>query len=266
MADSFIVTTGLHSSADTDSRAMELSGQLAAPYVKRGATGIVRILAETGACYALIVQADRLVLSDGDIVYSYHPNMLLVRGLNVLRDWRDVFLDATEFRAGETVLDCTLGFACEASLAALAVGPTGQIIGLESQPALAAVTRAGLADFALETPPLRDAMRRVQVLTEDYTSFLARASERSFDVITFDPFFDERLEGSQHSVSPLVRFGDNRPLDSGAVLRAREVARRRVVVKHPRFTPLAPELSSIAARTITSRKGQTAYSIFDPAE
>jgi len=264
MPESFAVTTGLTSASDTIKRAIEIAGQLDAPYIRRRGRGIASILADTGADYVLIVQADRLALSDGATLYYYHPNMLLVRGLNVLRGMRDLYVDAAQFKPGESVLDCTLGFACEASLAALAVGPEGHVTGLESEPALATLTRIGLAEFSLATPPLREAMRRVNVITSDYASFIQTAHGKSFDVVSFDPFFDERIDGSEHSVNPLARFGNNRPLDAAAVLRAREVARRRVILKHPRNATLPPELAALFPRVIASRKGPTAYSLFEP--
>jgi tRNA1(Val) A37 N6-methylase TrmN6 len=191
--------------------------------------------------------------------------MLLVRGLNVLRGVRDLFLDAAQFLAGESVLDCTLGFGCEASLAALAVGNTGRVTGLESSPALAALTRHGMASFALATPQLREAMRRVNVLTADYESYLNAACPKSVDIIAFDPFFDARIEGSEHSLNPLARFGDNRPLSVAAVLRATIVAQRRVILKHPANQELPAQLQRLQRSMIRSRKAQTAYSIFDAA-
>lgn len=251
-------------SPESVSRAHALSVELSAQYCERDGRSIGRILTESGSDFALVVQASRLTLSDGATVYSYHPNMLLVRGLNVLRKSRDVFLDAAEFRPGESALDCTLGFGCEASLASLAVGPAGRVLGLESSPALAAVTRAGMAEFPLQTPMLREAMRRVDVLRADYTRFLEDAAGGSFDVVCFDPFFDERIEGSEHAVSPLVRYGDPRPLNETALMRARRVARRRVILKHPRFAVLPDRLLDARASVVTSRKGPTAYSLFDP--
>ena len=266
MTGAFVVTTGITATPDTVQRAIDLSLRLKAKYVERAGSGISAILARSKASYALIVQADRLALSDGLVLYSFHPNMLLIRGLNVLRKWRDLYFDAAEFKEGESVLDCTVGFACEASLAALAVGPSGRVVGLESMPALAAVTQAGLADFKLETTALRDAMRRVVIVCADYSAYLLRAIPGSFDVVAFDPFFDAPLEGTQHAVTPLAHFGDKRPLDVDAVLRARLIARRRVIVKHPRFAQLPGDLVSMRMRLVESRKGQTAYSVFDPVD
>ncbi|HEY3331410.1 MAG TPA: class I SAM-dependent methyltransferase [Capsulimonadaceae bacterium] len=258
----FVVTTGMTASPDTVSQAEAVATELGVSFVRRRGIGISRILAESGAEFVVVVQASRLLLHDGVTEYAYHPNMLLVRGLNVLRGWRDVYVDACEFREGESVLDCTLGFGCEASLASLAVGETGRVVGLESEPALALLSRTGLRDFKLETPVLKAAMGRIDVVCADYSVYLADAADYSFDVVCLDPFFDERISGSEHSVSPLARFGNPRPLDDNAVLRARRVARRRVVVKHPRYTELPESLVAVREAVIVGRKAQTAYSVF----
>ena len=80
------------------------------------------------------------------------------------------------------------------------------------------------------------------VVTADHRDFLPRCAAGAFDVVYFDPFFAERLAGSENSVSPLAHFGDPMPLDTAAVQEARRVARRRVVIKHPKYEPLPPEL------------------------
>ncbi|MDR3710286.1 MAG: class I SAM-dependent methyltransferase [Capsulimonadaceae bacterium] len=260
---STIVTTGLAKNEAASARATEIATELGAPFVPRDGTGILRLLRRHEADVALIVQAGRLLLSDGTVEYSYHPNMLLVRGLNILRNWRDLFFDAAEMSEGESVLDCTLGFGCEASLAALAVGETGRVVGLESNPALAVVTREGLREFHLDTKPLAAAMRRVAVVHADYQTYLPGLAPGAFDLIAFDPFFDERLEGSEHTVGPLARFGDQRPLDPASVLLARQIATRRVVVKHPSHVELPAELVAVRTKEMSARKGQTAYSVFD---
>jgi len=57
--------------------------------------------------------------------------------------------------------------------------------------------------------------------------------------------FGERLAGSENSVSPLAHFGDPTPLQTFAVQEARRIARRRVVIKHPKYEPLPPELAAL---------------------
>jgi len=257
------VTTAVKPTPDTEAQARALADELAAPFVPRQARALPLLLTATHAARLLVVAADRLRLHDGDTgaAYFFHPNMFLVRGSAVLHGQPDHFLQATGLGAGDRLLDCTLGFASEAGLAALAVGASGGVVGLESEPALAAVTRAGLQAFPMSSAPLAEAMRRVRVVRADYRGYLADCASAAFDAVYFDPFFPERLSGSEASVSPLFVFGNPAPLDAQAVLEARRVARRRVVIKHPRHVPLPPPLPGLVTEAVGSRKSRVVYSV-----
>jgi 16S rRNA (guanine1516-N2)-methyltransferase len=257
------ITTATNPSAEMEDRGRLLAAELNASYAPRRTVSIAQIFHETGATRLLVVEKTRLLLRGQDgAEYFYHPNMALVRGMNMLRGGHDLFEEATGLGLGDSLLDCTLGFASEATLGALLVGETGLIVGLESVPELAAVTRAGVAQFVLQTRRIENAMRRIQVVSADYRSYLPRCAARAFDVVYFDPFFGERLPGSEHSVSPLFHFGDHAPLDAGSLLEARRVARRRVVVKHPRQEPLPSEIASETDSVVTTRKNRVQYDIF----
>ncbi len=218
-------------------------------------------MADTGAQRLLVVETNELCLRDAHLEYRFHPNMLLVRGLNVLRGTRDLFVEAAELKPGDSVLDCTAGFGCEAGLAALAVGETGTVVALESVPELAVVTREGMQSFPLLQKPLRDALRRVVICAADYRDYLPRAANNSFDVVSFDPFFTDPLPGSEHNVNPLARFGNLTPLHIPSVIEAQRVARRRVLIKHPRDHMLPEEIEAVKISELTTRKGAVAYTI-----
>ena len=262
------VTTGVHGRADLQLRARELAEELGGVYYVREKRNIAEVLAATGARRALIVTHNKLVLRDRDseLDYSFHPNLAMLRGYNVIRGWRDLYVEAAALRPGESVLDCTLGFAGEATLASLMVGETGKVVGLESVPELAAVTREGAQRFELEPKELRAALRRVRVVTASYREYLPQCEDGSFDLVYFDPFFDERLPGSENSVSPLALFGNTEPLDSASIHEARRVARRRVVIKHPRHDALASEIESLVSESVTGRKSRVVYDILPPLQ
>ena len=256
-----VVTTGLAPQPSREAQAQKIALELNALFAPRNKRSIDRLLGETGADRLLIVENEHLCLRDREDEYRYHPNMLLVRGLNMLRGTRDLYVEAAHLARGDSVLDCTAGFACEAALAALVVGDTGNVVALESVPELALVTRQGLQEFTLAQKPLREAMRRVVVCAADYRDYLPRAANRSFDVVAFDPFFDDRLPGSEHTVSPLARFGNRALLDIPSVIEAQRVARRRVLIKHPKSYDLPEEIRSARTDIVTTRRGGVAYSV-----
>jgi 16S rRNA G966 N2-methylase RsmD len=260
------VTTSVRPDDDLQTRAAGVAQELGFPYHPRRNVNVTRALAEAGADRLLIVSHERLTLRDAaGVEFFYHPNMALLRGLNVLRGWRDVYVDAARLEAGQSVLDCTVGFAAEAMVASLIVGPEGKVVGLESVPELAAVIRDGVRRFAINAK-LRAALARVEIVTADYRDYLAASPERSFDIVYFDPFFAERLYGSEHTLDPLHAFGNPSPLDPAAVLRAMAVARRRVIVKHSKLDELPAEVEQLVTETITARKSKTVYRVVDLRE
>jgi hypothetical protein len=254
------LTTGHKPADSTVSRAAALADELGARFEPRAGRSAAALLAATGAGMLLVVQHDGLTaVGPEGAQYSYHPNLITVRGHNVLIGMRDAFVDAASPQPGDRILDCTVGFGCEAILAALIVGESGTVTGLESVPMLAAMTREGMRSFPLDNPQLRAAMRRIAVVTADYREYLAERADKSEDIVYFDPFFEERLPGSERNVSPLHAFGNSSPLDIDAVSRARTVAVKRVVIKQSRHEALPEALRQHVVRTVFRPKAGAIY-------
>ena len=148
--------------------------------------------------------------------------------------------------AGECVLDCTLGLAQDARVAARLVGPTGQLVGLEVSSPLAMLATEGLRREQQEP---RSA--RIEVHHADYRAYLAGLESRSFDVVLFDPMFSKEKR-AQPSFALLRRLANPARLEAGMLAEARRVARRAVLVKAPRYGPDLRALGLVAARASRS--------------
>jgi hypothetical protein len=157
------------------------------------------------------------------------------------------------------VLDATLGYASEAILCAHAVGESGVVHGIEAVPELGVMVREGLQTVTTDHKALNAAMRRVRVMhLGDHHEYLRRCSGGTYDVVCFDPFFDIVLEGQQQ-IAPLRHFGHHGPLLPEALVEARRVARRRVVVKAARWSDTLDQLG--IAERVESRSGKVAYGV-----
>ena len=265
MSDSLSVTTAAKLSPETLRVAQELSSELNAPYLPRLGRSLPDVFAGSGAARLLVVGSDHLRLVDraSGAEYFYHPNMFLSRGSVVLGGGPDHFLEAVALKPGDHLLDCTLGFASEAALASLVLGETGKVVGLESSPALAAITQRGLQTFVLRSAPLEAALRRIEVHTADHHEYLSLCETGSYDVVYFDPFFEKPLAGSEHSISPLFLFGNPATLSPEAVAEARRIARRRIVIKHPSHVTLPDPLPGWVTLTVGGRKSRVVYSVLE---
>ncbi len=214
---------------------------------------------------ALVIQNDRYTLySSNGAMYQYHPNMAIVRALNHRKTASEYYLIAAAFKPGDRVIDCTLGFGTEALLAAQAVGSEGEVIGLESVPELALLTRDGMRRYRLLQKDLQDAMRRVVVLNNDYRAYLRQTQTHSADIIYFDPFFEETLAGSATTVDSLAAFGNRAPLDIRAIMDARRIARRSVIVKHPKWMALPKDISCQVKDEVCGRKSSITFAVIPP--
>ena len=260
------VTTSVKPARTIEAMALEMAAELQAPYLPRNGRALPELFEAADAERFLIAGSDHLRLRDRvtGTEYYFHPNMFLIRGSNALRGAPDHFLEATGLKPGDSLLDCTLGFASESALASLRVGETGRVDGLESVRELALLTRIGLQTFPMSSRELGAALRRVHAIHADYREYLGDCVPKTYDAVYFDPFFEKRLSGSEDSVSPLFVFGNPAPLDAAAVQNARRVARRRVVIKHPRHEPLPDEIAAFVTKTIGSRKSRLIYSIIEP--
>jgi len=228
------VTTPLRAGAAESAAAEAAAARHGLVYVPRRNRAAAEVLADSGAGALLVLSPAAAVLVAGGLETRWSPGMGLLRArrLAKVRDGRragdasarDPFVEAAGLVPGDRVLDCTLGLGADALVAAEAVGPGGEVVGLERSPGLAAWVAEGL--LRLPYP----AARRVVVRAAEHGEALAQLPDRSFDVVVFDPMF-RHARAAPGGFDAVRALADPSPLAPEALARARRVARRRVVVK-----------------------------------
>jgi hypothetical protein len=198
------------------------------PFHFRGARDGLKPLLQKAQ--ALLVFGDQeVVLTDGESRLSFHPGLAHLRILQMDKGAQpDHFLQAATLEPGESVLDCTLGLAQDALVAARAVGPEGRVVGLEKSLALYGMVSEGLSRF---DPGPRAC--RIEARWADAAKVLKGLPSGAFDCVVFDPMFDQPRKASP-SFEVLRRHADPSPLTPGMLEDARRVA-KRVVVKGRRY-------------------------------
>jgi hypothetical protein len=237
-----IVTTSRRPTPELLARAQELAGWLATPLVPREGS-VAGHCVRHGVRGAVVVAPERVTYYEPErgLEYFYHPGMAKLRLHNHRRGDPDPMLRAMDVHPGDEVLDCTLGRATDAILSSWAVGEAGRVLGLEVSPLLAALTRDGIAHYTDPARELTATLRRIECRCADYRVYLPDCADRSWDVVYFDPVFHEPVVESQ-AMAPLRLLADPSPLPAEALAEAGRVARRRVVIKQGRATPLWGEL------------------------
>lgn len=227
-----LVTTPLRARGDEEAAAAA-AARHGLEYAPRNHRSASALLAETGADALLVLTGSAAVLVAGGHETRWSPGMGLLRAKRLAGaregrpsdpSARDPFVEAAGLAPGDRVLDCTLGLGADALVAAEAVGPEGEVVGLERSPALAAWVAEGLLRLA------HPAARRVVVRAGDHGPVLASLPDRSFDVVVFDPMFRHARPGPG-GFDTVRALADASPLAPEALARARRVTRRLVVVK-----------------------------------
>jgi 16S rRNA (guanine1516-N2)-methyltransferase len=224
------VTYAKHPNDDLLDLAGGVADELGAPILPRGNESITKLRSRYGLDGLIVASHDGLVYHHPTGAFFFHPSMAKVRIRSLRLGELDPAVEAMGVAEGMSVLDCTLGRAADACVAAHVVGAAGRVVGLEADRVVAALTRRGLVRFDAKSPALNVAMRRVEVICADHGEYLAGLSDGAFDVVYFDPFFAETVEESQ-AMQELRAVGRHGFAGEPVLREALRVAAKRVVVK-----------------------------------
>ncbi len=256
-----IIITGSRGTLSPPEGASWWAEKVGGMVVPRGRTNLAELAAKYNAWAVIVIQAERVMLyvPAEDLEYFYHPGMAKRRIRNIRQGMGDPMVKAMQLSRGDQVLDCTLGRGTDAIIASYVVGEQGRVVGVEAVPIIAAFSEHGLATFDTGNEELNAAMRRIQVVCAHNEDYLAQAAEDSFDVVYFDPVFHKPVEGSSAMI-PLRRLAERRPLRPEVLNRALEVARRCVVVKQRKGSPLWDEMPP--DELVAGRKSSIEYGVY----
>lgn len=200
------------------------------PFIAREKRSLDELLKTCEADAVMVCYSQGPVLYSGNDKFFFHPSM----AKNRLAAYRkngteDPLVNACQLKPDDTVLDCTLGLGADAIVASYFT-PGGQVVGVESSPAIAQVVKWGMKLYDSRMNWLNEAAHRIEVVNREHYEFLREMDDKSFDIVYFDPMFRRPLLKSQ-AISPLRALANPRALDKKAVEEACRVARKRVVIK-----------------------------------
>lgn len=228
-AENVIITTVMKNFHEAEITAKTLAVSLNSVYVPRHKKSITSLLQKGEA--VLVVGTERMELyhKPDEKPFFFHPNSAMFRIKRLLAGERDPFVDAAGIRKGKTILDCTLGLASDSIVAAYAAGEEGKVCGIEGNKAMALIVGEGLKKWDAGNEEISKAMKRVEVIHADHLQFLRTCADRSFDIVYFDPMFEEEL--SSEGMEPLKQIAIHDDLRADVIAEAKRVAGERVVLK-----------------------------------
>ena len=254
-----IVTTGRKHSEAAINLAIHTAAKTGIAYVPRNGSSLQFLRQETQADYVLVAKQGQLKLATPAGEFFFHPNLAQLRLKNLLLGKEDHLVAAMCLEEGMSVLDCTLGLGADAIVASFAVGESGKVTAIESEPLIEAVVSYGLAHYLACNYHLHRSMRSIETKCAEALAYLREQPDNSFDVVYFDPMFRHPLTESK-SLDPLRGIANPSPLSLETITEAKRVARRRVVLKENR---LSTEFRRLGFTTVTGgRYSKIAYRVF----
>ena len=209
-------------------RARAAAHELNLPFIERNSIALADEIAENEI--ALVFEKRGLALHSQQGIHRFHLNLAGLRIINIDRGLADNMSVAMALRPGKRVLDCTLGLASDAIVASYVVGASGRVHGCEQSTLLHYVTKNGLANYSTNKPALDSALRRVTSSRGSYHDFLESVATKSFDVIYFDPMFEQPQHKSS-AFTPLRNIVCNLSLATATLELAIVKTAERVVIK-----------------------------------
>ncbi|WP_027409777.1 class I SAM-dependent methyltransferase [Anoxybacteroides tepidamans] len=227
-----IVTTAGRTNQNMIEKAKQIAAELAISYVPRRKMS-VEALQEQYGDDILVVGKNRLEMhpaGTSNSPFFFHPNSAMFRVKRILRGESEPFLEATKLQHGMSFLDCTLGMGADSIVASVVTGESGKVVGTEGNRYIAYLVQQGLRQWDSGIVQMNEAMRNIQVIHADYRSFLSSLPDRSFDVVYFDPMFEQSIVESD-GIQGIKSFALYTELTEDVIYHAKRVARQRVVLK-----------------------------------
>ncbi|AOH55350.1 hypothetical protein ABE28_013405 [Peribacillus muralis] len=226
------VTTAGRADKETMMLARKVAEELQIPYIARKKRSVRDLQCDTGEEDCIVYGKKRMELyrCNEKEPFFFHPNLAMIRLKRIIQGDHDPFLIAGGITADCTVLDCTLGLGSDAIIASFAVGAKGRVVALEGNRYLALLVEQGLKTWSDAEAKMIEAMKRIEVIHADHHEMLKSMPDNSFDVVYFDPMFEETISES-NGIKGLGHFAEDKGLTMEIMVQAKRVARKRVVLK-----------------------------------
>ncbi|MEH7381899.1 class I SAM-dependent methyltransferase [Bacillus sp. JJ1533] len=226
-----IVTTAGRTNDDLVKLAHKVAVELEVTYIPRKKRSIFNLHEQTEDDI-LVVGKNRIEIHPllGDEPLFFHPNSAMFRMKRLMKGEHDPFIQASGLEKGNTILDCTLGLGSDSIVASFVVGEEGKVVSLEGDKYLFYLLKGGLKSWDTGFPLMNEAMARIEVKNKNYESYLASCPPKSFDVVYFDPMFEESIEESE-GIKGLRNFAIYSTLSPEVLEAAKRVAKQKIVLK-----------------------------------
>jgi hypothetical protein len=229
----FVVTTSHRPSARIVEGAQDLAAHFNVPFATRRDLSLKDLAQLTCAEALLVVSSKRIKFVMEEKEFFFHPGLARPRIKDIRCGNTDRMIKVMSLRAGESVLDCTMGPGADIIVASYVSGDAGRVTGIESSPVMSELVRRGLLSYEDDDRDISEAMRRVNVVNENHKEYLSSLKTGCYDIVYFDAMFrcPRRMSSAMNAARMLANHD---PIDCETIELALNVAARAVVMKERR--------------------------------
>lgn len=227
-----IITTSYNPNIDIIEKTKAFSIEIGVNYTARDKKSLEKIMFEQNTEEIVVVEMERVKYFKKGIKqpFFFHPSIAVLRINRLKQGDNDLMVQLANLKPGDSFLDCTLGMATDSLVASYIVGPEGRVVGLESQPIIAILTKAGLIKGWHLDHDIDAAMKRIEIEMICHYEYLKALPDNSFDIIYFDPMFRYGVTKSV-PFNPIRSLANPSPITQKTIEEAKRVARRKVILK-----------------------------------
>lgn len=226
----FLVTTPISPNNEAIENAKSLSLELNSIYCERGKNTLKSLTSRYNVQAGVICEKNKIRLVHNGKNFEFHPNMALLRIETLKESKKDRFIEIAKIKPGDRVLDCTCGLASDAIVAAYITGESGLVTALETSPVLYQIVKCGLKNYFHKKGDINSAMRRVNIINSDYNQYLKQQETNSYDIVYFDPMFENTRNRAQ-GLDIVRNLACYSLPDLNILNEAKRVARKHVIIK-----------------------------------
>lgn len=226
------VTTSHRTNREHIEKARLMAAKLEIPYVDRNGQSLETLYKNYQLNGIIVVSFNKLSYVSDEQEFFFHTGLASLR-INAIRNGKtDQMICAMGLKAGDSVLDCTLGLGSDAIVASYVAGNEGNVTGIENSLIIAELVRQGLASYTGEDEVIKT-MRHIKVVNAEHKQYLAGLPPGSYDIVYFDPMFRQpKYHSSGINSMRILAIPD--PVDFDTIVLAKKVASKRVVLKERR--------------------------------
>lgn len=226
-----IITTPLKYNDTLVEEVKEFGKEYNIPFIYREKISTKKLIEKYSE--VLVIGKEKVQLIRENENFTYHPNFSQVRLKRILKGESDPFLEATNLKADDKFLDCTMGLASDSIIAAIV---TDSVTSLESTLGVYLVVTIGMSKYRFTLPYLKNASKKISTHYIDAYKFLKVQKDNSYDVVYFDPMYEEEV--NSEGIKGLKYYANHSELTKEIIEEAKRVASKRVVLKAHFNSPL----------------------------